>query len=451
MKIIIGVTVSLGLILLLVVGGFAMFGPKGSAASRGGTAVRLYTVQRGDLVEAVTAPGEIAPRAEVAISARVSARIEELPLNEGQSVRKGEVLVRLDSTDLEAVLRAAEARRAAQAEQIEVEREQIEGHKAGIERTKASLRQSKRDLARKHKLLESSDVAESIVDEVRSRVEELKADLDAAGHTLRASERRLLVLQHNLEVGDAEIVRARDSLSYTTILSPMDGVVTRVNAEVGELVVTGTMNNPGTVILTVADLSQMVVEAEVDEADIGGVREGQHAVVRINAYPDHIFKGKVSTIALNATAGSTKYFETLILLEDSGQRLYSGLTADVDIEIRRHTAAINLPSQAVLGRPVDDLPTEIRDGSANVDQTKTIATVVYLLVDGEAVVTPVTIGASDATHTVIQSGIKEGDRAIIGPYKVLEGLGHDRPVQDEREAAASEAADETVPAVEEGA
>lgn len=431
LKIILPVTIGLGMILLFAIGGIAIFGSKIRGSGQG-IPVRIHTVERGDLIESVTAPGEIAPRTDVAISARVSARIELLPFREGQRVRKGDLLVKLDSAYLDAALLAAEARRAAQAEQIEVQREQIESQKDRIIRIEISLAQAERDLARKQTLLESSDVAESIVDEVQSRVDEFKADIDAAQHTLKASERTQLVHRHNLEVADAEVTSARENLTYTTILSPIVGVVTQVNAEVGELVVTGTMNNPGTVILTVADLLQMVVKAEVDETDVGDIRKGQHVLVRINAYPDRVFEGEVISVALNATRSSTKYFETEILLEDTGQRIHSGLTADADIAIQRHTAVMKLPSQAVLGRPVDDLPAEIREGHADVDETKTIATVVYRFVDGKAVVTPVVIGPSDMTHTVIMSGVAAGDRVIVGPYKVLENIKHEQNIQDEK-------------------
>ena len=111
--------------------------------------------------------------------------------------------------------------------------------------------------------------------------------------------------------------------------------------------------------------------------------------------------------------------------------MLSGLTGDVDIQTEQHRDVIAVPSQAVLGRPVDDLPTGIRD-AAEVDKTKTQQPVVYRLISGKAVVTPVTVGPSDLTRTLIKSGIKEGDVVIIGPYKILETLAHDQRVKDEK-------------------
>ena len=248
----------------------------------------------------------------------------------------------------------------------------------------------------------------------------------------------MVVLQHNLKAADARITQAQEALSYTTITSPINGVVTRLNAEVGELVITGTMNNPGTVIIEVADLSQMLVVGQVDEADVAKLKVGQKAAVHVDAFPDNEFKGVVDTIALAHTMSRTltKYFRTEILLEAVEQKLHSGLTAHVDIETRKHTDVLKVPTQAVLGREVDTLPLEIREKSPHVDKAKTYATVVYRHIDGKAVVTPIKIGQSDLTHTIILSGITEEDNIVVGPYKVLENIRHNQKLRDEREVEA---------------
>jgi len=419
-----------------------------------GELVRIESPRRGGLVECVNAPGEIEPRTHVAISARVMARIVELPFDEGDGVTKGDptaqppippsVLVRLDATDLEAALRAAEARRAAQAAQIKVEKSRIAGQRAAIEGIDASLLAAERDLRRCEDLVKSRDMSQAELDQARRRHDELKAQRASAEHVLRAAEANLEVLQHNLEAADADIERARDAVGYTTITSPIDGVITRVNAKVGELVVVGTMNNPGTVIMSVADLSEMLVVVRLDEAGIADVEVGQRAVVRIHAYPDETFSGVVESIALTHDfgPGGTKYFKTKILLE-ADKRVYSGLTADVDIQTKTHSDVLKVPSQAVLGRPTDELPVSIRENNPNVDTKKAIATVVYRFIDGKAVVTPVTVGASDETHTVIASGLTTEDRVVVGPYKVLDGLRHGQKLRDEREVEkAGKASDE---------
>jgi len=409
-----------------------------------GTVVRLMKPTRGTLIETIKAPGEIEPKTKVEISARLSARITALPYEEGDEVTKGDpnanppipasILVQLDSTDREANLKAAEARRAADAASLEVQKARLAGTRASIEGTRASLAQAELELQRNSDLLATHDVSQSVVDLAQSTVDQLKANIAAQEQSVIADELNLKVMEFNLLASDAMIEQARDELSYTTISSPISGTVTRLNAEVGELVVTGTMNNAGTVIIEVADLSVMLLNAQVDEASVGGVNVGQRAKVRINAYPGQEFAGTVQAVALTNDRASdgSKYYKTEILLDTHGAQIYSGLTADVEIETHRHEDVIKIPSQAVLARPIDDLPLSIRENNPDVDMTKSIATVVYRFVDGKTVVTPVTIGASDASETLILSGLSDEDQVIVGPYRVFESLKHDQPVKDER-------------------
>ena len=448
-KIIVVVVVS-----AVILGGAGLMAWK-SRKSKQAETVRIEKAERGELTEFISAPGEIEPLKKVEISAKVSARIVELPYEEGDRVTcrnpeaeppaAASILVQLDSKDLESHLRSAQAGRAAQAAQVEVEKSGIASQRAALEGLAASLEEAERDFARKKGLLESQDISQSLFDQAKYRADGLRAQFAAAKHTLESAELNLVVLQHNLEAADARIAQAEEALSYTTIRSPIDGVVTRINAEVGEVVMTGTMNNPGTVIMEVADLSQMLVVAEVDEADIGELKAGQEAKVYVQAFKDVELKGTVDSIALTHrwSRNGTKYFRTEILLENDPNvgKLYSGLTADVDIQTRSHTDVVKVPSQAVLAREVDSLPLEVRDNSAELDKGKTHATVVYRYNDGKAVVTPVKIGASDLTHTIITAGVSEGDNVVVGPYKVLDGLKHDQNLKDEREVEAEKEAE----------
>ncbi|MCK4282680.1 MAG: efflux RND transporter periplasmic adaptor subunit [Candidatus Brocadiae bacterium] len=418
------------------------------------TLVCVQKPERGDLTEVVSARAEVEPKTSVDISARVSARTEALPYEEGDRVTKGDpdaeppiepsVLVQLDATDLDAALRSVEALRAARAAHIEVEKARIAGQRAQIEGLGASLLEAQRNLGRQKELHESGDVSQATFDLAQCRAQELEAQLSSAMHSLKASETNLVVLRHNLEAADAEIERARDRLTYTTITSPIDGVVTKVVAEVGETVIPGTMNNPGTVIMQVADLSRMLLVAQVDETDIGRVEVGQRATAKIHANPDEEFEGVVDSIALTHDFGwgGVKYYKTEILLKLEGRRVYSGSTADVDIETRYHKDVLRVPSQAVLERLVDELPRGVRENNPNVDKSKTYATVVYCFADGEAVVAPVKIGPSDETHTLIHSGIAEDDLIITGPYKVLEGIKHQQKVKEEPEEEEAESGGE---------
>lgn len=433
-------------VILLVVVSFIRMAIKARNAAAGfGAVVRIAQAQRGELIEFVSAPGEIEPKTKVEISAKVSARIIKLPYEEGDIVTCGNpdanppvpasVLVSLDAKDLESQLSSTQASANAQAAQLEVEKARIDSQRANLVGLEASLKQAQRDLERQKELLESKDISQVTFDQTRLKVDEYQSQYESAKHSIEAAQLGLKVLEHNLEAANARITEAQEALSYTTITSPIDGVVTRINAEVGEVVVFGTMNNPGTVILEVADLSKMLIVAQVDEADVEQLQVGQKAKVYVDAFPDRELSGTVDSVALSHSTSSTgmKYFRTEILLDAVKEKLFSGLTAHVDIETRKHTDILKVPTQAVLGVEVDGLPLEIRENCPEVDAAKTFATVVYRYVDGKAVVTPVKIGPSDLTHTIIESGISEEDRIVVGPYKVLESIVHGQNILDERE------------------
>jgi HlyD family secretion protein len=437
-------------ITLVGVGAWYALGSRGKADPP--TLVRIESPLRGDLVEVVGAPGVVEPKTKVSISARVSARITELPYREGQAVTAGDanaqppippsVLVRLDDKDLQAMLRSAQAQHDAQAAQLEVAKARLITQEETIHSVRTTVRDAERDLERQLSLYKSQIVTDTVIDQAKTQVEKRQADVAVAESCLNADRINLQVLQANVAAAKEQVNACQQNLTYTEITSPIDGVVTLRKAEVGEMVVTGIMNTPGTEVLQVADLSQMLVVAQLDEGDIGEVRVGQPAKVTIRAYRDKVFRGTVDTIALVQTAGvagRAGYFEVKVLLA-TGERVYSGLSADVEIETRRHSAVLQVPSQSVLSRRVDELPASLRDGNPNVASGKTETPVVYRVLDGQSTVTPVKIGPADATHTVILAGLEENDKVVVGPYKVLEQIKHEQMVADDRKTATSKPA-----------
>jgi len=195
--------------------------------------VRVEKPERGELIELVSAPGEIEPKTKVEISAKLTARIVALPYEEGDRVTAGNpdadppvpasVLVKLDAKDLESQLRQAEASRAAQAAQIEVEKARISSQQANLVGLEASLQQAQRDLARQAELLQSEDISQATFDQTRTKADELKSQYTSAARTLEAAQLNLVVLQHNVDAADARIAQAEEALTYTTIASPIDG------------------------------------------------------------------------------------------------------------------------------------------------------------------------------------------------------------------------------------
>ena len=230
--------------------------------------------------------------------------------------------------------------------------------------------------------------------------------------------------------------------------SPIDGTMTLLNAEVGELVVVGTMNNAGTVILTIADLSRMRLDARVPEASIARVAAGQPAEVRINAYPGRVFRGVVDRVALQRSLDrdGTGYFKVEVMLELDGERILSGLAANVEIEVSEREGLL-VPSQAIVDVDVEALPEEV---AANplVDRRSRSMTAVYVVRDGKAILTPVSIGPSNLVDTLVLEGVSEGEIVVTGPYKALETLEHGEavkprdPVGEQAPAVAAAPADE---------
>jgi HlyD family secretion protein len=239
-------------------------------------------------------------------------------------------------------------------------------------------------------------------------------------------------------------------LKKTTIMAPIDGQITELNAEPGELVVVGTMNNAGTRILTVADLATVRLKAKVAESDVARVRAGQDATVRVNAYRDREFRGTVERVALSrgteasfggsgATAGSGSggWFKCEVSLDlPEGETLLSGLAANVDIVVDR-TNGLLVPSQSLLERAADDLPAELAEHPL-VDKVRRKATVVFCMVEGKAVLRLVRTGPSNLSDTMIVEGLSEGDVVVTGPYRVLERLKDGDAIREEtaKDAAA---------------
>lgn len=396
------------------------------------TTVRAEAVERGTLVRTVSAPGAIQPLTQVDITAQVSARILQLPFREGEQVKKGDVIVRLDDRDLVAALESAQAN-------LRSQEAQLEGAQAGLARARAE----------------------------RDRVKQLHASGDRSDAALEAAEAEFLraesslrMAEHAIDMAQANIRRAERDLDNTVIHAPIDGTIVKLHVEEGELVL-GTFNNLGSPIMLIGDLSQMVLYAQVDETNIAPIQPGQTARVYVLAYPDLTFKGKVQRVRLErqTTVDGTGVFETEIVLDMSGAtvagddageespgghastgarmpRLAVGMTANTDIEVETLADVVRVPSQCVLDRRREELPEQVRS-SEFVDADKAFAQVVYAVVDGKAVAMPVKVGPSDLTHTAILDGLTGNERVITGPYKVLVALKHDQKVSTE--AGASEA------------
>jgi len=374
--------------------------------------VSVATPKQQRIIQFVQAPGDVEATLEVEIRSEIVAKIEEMPVQEGDFVKKGDLLCRLNDANLRADQRSAEAR--------------IGRIKASISDAEADLEKAEQDYRRQLRLTE-----------VDATSEKERQDYVTA---LKKSRAVLLMRQRELDESEAYLQRIREDLKKTIITSPIDGVISRLSAKRGEVVVTGTMNNPGTVIMTVTDLSRMQVRARVDEVDVPLVKAGQKARVYLQSDQTRPVPASVVRVASKSTrqvGRDVVSFETLLEVLSSESRIRPGMTANVEIEVARKDDAVTVPVEAIVHRMRKDLPPEIvkqhdarrveEDAPDQARQAEYIK-VLYVMEKDAARVRLADIGIADSNYVELKDGAKPGETVIIGPYRSLDQLKEGRKV-----------------------
>jgi HlyD family secretion protein len=341
----------------------------------------------------VTAPGQIDPKVKVNISAHIVGKIEKLYFVEGDHVRRGQKLVELEKPNY-----------VARRDQLSAE---LASRRVEVQRARAAMNTAQASYERAQSLSRQGIQAQELFDQSRLAYENARAALASA--------------EQGVNQAQAALRSGTEDLSRTTIVSPIDGKVVEVNAHEGEVVITGTMNNPGSVIAVIADLSQILVEAEVGETEVVGVKVGQPAKVKVDAIPDHEYHGRVveigSSAAVRQGAGAgIRYFKVKVAIDDSDDRLRPGMTSQVSIVTSSAPNAVAVPIQAVVERVPG------AKGESEGDEDKPKKKYVFLVRDGKAKQVEVQTGISDATHVTIPAGVKAGDPVITGPFRTLKKL-----------------------------
>lgn len=388
--------------------------------SRNRVAVQTGKAGKRDLVSLVTASGEIRPKRFVNVSANVSGRITHLLVKEGERVRSGQVLARIDSTRIEAGARQSEA--AVQSAQADLDRAQ-----ADLELARASFERSRR-------MFEGQLISSQLF-------EQAEAEVKMKAAAVESQKRRITQLESQLAAN-------ADDLEKTVVVAPMDGVVTNLQKEEGESVI-GAQSFQPTVIMTVGDLSVMEVEVLVDETDIGNLGLGQRAEVRVDALDDVRIQGTVTEIGSSAiprgtsgatslassgtTANQAKDFKVTITLEKPPASLRPGLNATADITTATKPGVLAVPIQAVVVRELDKdgkvVEADEPQGGTPGQAASTVPRArgqekdgVFIIVDRQARFRPVATGIVGETDMEIVSGLKEGDEIVTGSYKTLRTL-----------------------------
>ena len=342
----------------------------------------------------VTASGQIDPKVKVNISAHVIGKIERLYFNEGDTVRRGQKLV-----ELEKPMYTAQRDRA---------RAELANRRIEVQRARASMANAELAFRRAQSMQRQGIQAQELFDRANVELENARAGYASALEGVRQAE--------------ATLRQAEEDLSRTTLLAPLDGKVVQLNAREGEVVITGTMNNPGSVIAVIADLSQILVEAEVGETEIVGIRVGQPARIKVDAVSAREYAGHVAEIgssaAVRQSAGAgLRYFKVKVAIDSADDSLRPGMTSQVSIVTSTLKDTVAVPIQAVVERVPG-----AKDGEEEEDDDTPKEKFVFLARDGKAVLTRVETGISDATDVAIVSGVKAGDPVITGPFRTLRRL-----------------------------
>ncbi|MBX3365666.1 MAG: HlyD family secretion protein [Phycisphaeraceae bacterium] len=438
---------SLAIVVLCGGGGYLLLKQSSLVGKRDTTTlVRTVTVSRKDLTRSVSAPGIVESRSNRRISAQVVARIKKLPFRQGERVREGDIIVQLDDEEFQAALESAQAGlRSASARELQANvakasaEATLRSQQAAHAGTEAAYREALAEVGRSRELYDSGDVPKSELDraeatylQAASRLRSAEAAIEIANQEIQRAQAEVLAAGASVDIAKANIRRAQKDLQNCTIRAPINGLITLLEAEEGELVLVGTFNNPASVIMEIADLDDMILKARVSESSIAFVAEEQTARVYFNAYPATVFEGTVERIGhLRRTwRDGTNYFEVDVpvrLRPDSPLR--SGLSASCEIDVQTVKNALQVPSQAVLNRRVDELPREIVDASTIIDVTRPFTTVVFRMHEGRALAVPVRVGVSDLANTVILEGLEGSENIIVGPSSVLQTLRHGQAVR----------------------
>ncbi len=395
-------------------------------------AVTVEALRARDLEAIVSASGKIQPKRQVNVSANTMGRVTRLSVEEGQRVRAGQFLLEIDPRSLEGQLQRGEA-------SVAGARSSLQQARTNVEQARTNVDLARQNLKRQEELWKGGLTT-------REALERAQNELAVRESDVKAREQEVQTREEQIKQEQAGLATTRYNLSQVIISSPMDGIVTRRNIEQGENVMVGTMNNAGTVLLTIADMSVIEAEVEVDETDIPNVTLGQEAKVTIDAVPDRTFRGRVTEIGnspIQATGTQTTQqatnFKVVITLEEEVPDVRPGFTCTADITTATRKNVVSVPIQALAVREMlfDDKGTLVHEpppvrprrgfGAPNVEptvaappepppgHTRKESEGVFVLRDMRAVFVPIKVGIAGERYFEVLNGVAAGDRVVTGP------------------------------------
>ncbi len=361
--------------------------------------VSVEKVKRQDMTSVISASGEVKPKKNVNISSQIAGRVIKIGVEEGQQVKAGDFLLKLESTQYEA--------------NADGDRARIQSLRADMIRAEAVKNRDDGFYKRQKKLFDAELISTETLESAKANYEISKANCDA--------------ILFQIKQAQASLQSTLDILKKTEYYAPIEGIITSLRVEEGETALVGTMNNPGTVLMTIADLSVMEVEVEVDETDVVGVKIGQKSEVKIDAYPDDIITGTVTEVGSSAlqtvtTADESKDFKVVVTLENPPANLKPGLSASADIIIakKKNVLAVPISALALRDKTEDDQNSEKEQEEG-----------VYIVEESRVKFIPIKKGIMGELMIEITSGLEEDQDVVVGPYSALRLLKDDTLIKAE--------------------
>ncbi len=410
-----------------------------------GVRVAVEGIRTRSLEAIVSASGAIQPQRQVNVSANTTGRVTRVGVEEGQRVTAGQFLLEIDPRSLEGQLQRGEA-------SVAAARSSLQGARMAVDQARANLELARQTLKRQEDLWRDGLTTREALEQAQNAVAVRETDLMSREQDIETNEQRV-------RQEEASLSTTQYNLNQVIITAEMDGLITRKSIEEGETAVLGTMNNPGSVLLTIADMSVLEAEVEVDETEIPGVEIGQVARVSIDAVPDRTFRGRVTEIgnspvqasSTNSTQRQATTFKVVITLEDEVPGVRPGFSCTAEITTATRADAVAVPIQSLTVREMlfDESGTMVHEppsGRRSVETTLNASNEpppghtreevegVFVVRAGVAVFTPVTIGIAGEQYFEVLDGLQPGDVVITGPYasvRELEDGGNVRPEEDE--------------------
>jgi len=399
----------LGIAGAVVVALVAIVATSAAKNSNKGTLVRIEGVESRDLVSSVTASGQVSAQRKVDLSADITGRITRLAVKDGDMVKEGQFLLQIDPQQFEAQVLRAEAA--------------LANARAGLAQARANELQARRNFERQADIRKTNPqlVSEAEVEQLETQYE--------------VNQALVLAAQENVKQAEASLTDARWQLSRTMIYAPMTGKVTRLNVEVGETAIMGTLNRDAAILMTISDMSMLETKVKVDETDVSRIHLGDSAVVQIDAFPDTTFIGRVVEISNSSVRGATGAaatdqaidYEVTVRILNAPAETRPDFSSTAKIVTDSRSQVLSIPIIALTVRENEQLNTN--DGPPNAAQStapqvgkRDVEGVFVVGADNKVTFKPVRVGIAGEKHFEVLEGLEAGTRIVAGTYQAIREL-----------------------------